>query len=233
MPKSNNMLVNNHFRKQWDWRVKTWFDQPAKKAARREARLAKAKAIYPRPLKALRPLVHATTQRYNAKVRFGRGFTLEELKKAGITTLEARRVGISVDFRRRNKNAETVNANAQRLKLYKSKLIVFPSKVAKKQKPGKDGKVREVKPKAGVASAEEQANAVQQTTSFPFKVVTPRDKARKISDKEKSDSAYLTLRKERGKANKVGDAIRKARAAEAGPTKGKATKKDAEDAGDD
>jgi len=37
--------------------------------------------VYPRPVAGpLRPVVHSQTQRYNTKIRAGRGFTLDELK---------------------------------------------------------------------------------------------------------------------------------------------------------
>ncbi len=80
MVKHNNVVPNNHFRKDWQRFVKTWFDQPAKASARRAARLAKAKRVYPRPVNALRPVVRAPTVKYNTKIRAGRGFTLEELR---------------------------------------------------------------------------------------------------------------------------------------------------------
>jgi len=57
--------------------------RPAGCAARlaAAARVAKAKAVFPRPTAgALRPAVHSMTQRYNTKIRAGRGFTLAELK---------------------------------------------------------------------------------------------------------------------------------------------------------
>ncbi|KAJ1540646.1 60S ribosomal protein L13, partial [Cladochytrium tenue] len=79
--KHNNQLPNNHFRKHWQRRVKTWFDQPGRKKRRREHRLAKALAIAPRPIDGpLRPAVRAPTVRYNHKLRAGRGFSLDELK---------------------------------------------------------------------------------------------------------------------------------------------------------
>ena len=62
--KHNNVLPNAHFKKDWDKRVKTWFDQAGQKRRRR----------------LLRPVVHCTTQKYNMKTRMGRGFTLKELK---------------------------------------------------------------------------------------------------------------------------------------------------------
>jgi len=127
MVKHNNQVPNGHFHKDWARHVKTWFDQPARKKRRRQARLTKAKRIAPRPVGgALRPLVHAPTNRYNRKIRLGRGFTLEELKEAGINRHIAPGIGISIDHRRRNKSMNSVKENAQRLKSYKSRLIIFP-----------------------------------------------------------------------------------------------------------
>ena len=79
--KHNNVLPNAHFKKDWDRRVKTWFDQAGKKRRRRLLRKEKAAAIAPRPAGGLlRPVVHCTTQKYNMKTRLGRGFSLQELK---------------------------------------------------------------------------------------------------------------------------------------------------------
>ena len=47
---------------------------------------------------------------------------------AGIHKKVARTIGISVDPRRRNKCTESLQANVQRLKEYRSKLILFPRK---------------------------------------------------------------------------------------------------------
>jgi len=209
MVKHNNQLVKNHFRKDWEGSKfpRTWFNQPARKERRRRKRHLKAAAVYPRPVAGLlRPLVQSQTLKYNTKQRFGRGFTLQELKAAGVRHHEARGIGISVDFRRANRSVETLTANVQRLKLYKSKLLVFPRKAGK--------------PKKGDSSAEDLSKVEQQTEAFPFKVVTRRDKSRVITDKEKSDSAFRTVRKITGKINKQGDAIRKKRAAEAGTAGG-------------
>lgn len=43
----------------------------------------------------------------------------------------AKTIGIAVDHRRRNKSVESLQLNAQRLKLYKSKLILFPLNAGK------------------------------------------------------------------------------------------------------
>jgi len=208
MVKYNQALVNPHYHKQWDKkmlrsRVKTWHDQPAKKASRRTARSEKATAIYPRPVSgSLRPLVRAMSQKYNSRVRFGRGFTLDEIKKAGLSTQFARTIGIAVDYRRRNSNQETLQANVQRLKLYKSKLVLFPRKAGH--------------PKKGDASGEELKHVVQQTRAFPHKIINPKDKARPVDAKAQKESAYMALRKARGAANKIGWPQVEARYVEAG-----------------
>lgn len=127
MPAHNNVLPNAHFHKRWMDRVKTWFNQPARKHRRRQARAAKAEKVAPRPTGGLlRPVVRAPTVRYNMKQRKGRGFTLEELKEAGIPKLVARSVGIAVDHRRKNHSVESLQENVQRLKTYHSKLVIFP-----------------------------------------------------------------------------------------------------------
>lgn len=50
---------------------------------------------------------------------------------AGISRKVAPTIGIAVDHRRKNRSAESLQANVQRLKEYKSKLIVFPRKASK------------------------------------------------------------------------------------------------------
>jgi len=137
MVKHNNIIPNQHFHKKWaggtngmkrgPLHVVTWFDQPAKKKSRRLKRAAKAAKLAPRPTGGLlRPVVHCPTQKYNMKTRLGRGFSTEELKEAGIPVKYARSIGIAVDLRRVNKSTESLQANVQRLKAYKEKLIVFP-----------------------------------------------------------------------------------------------------------
>jgi large subunit ribosomal protein L13e len=67
------------------------------------------------------------------KIREGRGFSFEELKKAGFEIKKAQKLGIAVDHRRRNTNEESLEMNVQRLKEYQSKLIVFPRKTRGKK----------------------------------------------------------------------------------------------------
>ena len=48
--------------------------------------------------------------------------------------LQAKTIGICVDHRRRNKSVESLQINAQRLKEYQSKLVLFPIKASKPRK---------------------------------------------------------------------------------------------------
>ena len=148
MVKHNNVIPNQHFHKHWQERVRVTLDQPMRKKRRRLARQAKAERVAPAPVSGLlRPAVRCPTQRYNTKLRLGKGFTLEELKEVGISAKKARTIGIAVDFRRRNKSVESFQLNVARLKAYMARLVVFPRKA---------GKV-----KNGDASAEETASATQ------------------------------------------------------------------------
>ncbi|XP_030367018.1 60S ribosomal protein L13-like [Strigops habroptila] len=126
-PSRNGMILKPHFHKDWQRRVATWFNQPARKIRRRKARQVKARRITPHPVAGpIRPIVRCPTIKYHKKVRAGRGFSLEELKLAGINKKFARTIGISVDPRRCNKSTESLQANVQRLREYHSKLILFP-----------------------------------------------------------------------------------------------------------
>ncbi|KAJ8916741.1 hypothetical protein NQ315_013947 [Exocentrus adspersus] len=192
-PKGNNMIPNGHFHKDWQRFVKTWFNQPARKFRRRQNRIKKARSIAPRPAAGpLRPIVRCPSIRYHTKVRAGRGFTLQELKAAGLNPRFARTVGIAVDSRRRNKSVELIQLNTQRLKEYKSKLILFPIHNKKKLR-------------AGEATEEERKVATQLTSEvLPIRQPPIRTKARVPTEDEKKFNAYITLRKARADARLVG-----------------------------
>lgn len=125
-------------RKHWNkWHyvgVRCYFNQKGHKKVRLQKRAAKAAALSPRPIDKLRPVVLGQTRRYAAKLRIGRGFSLAELKEAGLSAAFAQTVGIAVDHRRHNKNAETMAANVKRLSDYKAKLILFPKRDGKFKK---------------------------------------------------------------------------------------------------
>jgi len=199
MVKHNNLVPNVHLHKDWKNRVKTWFNQPGRKQTRRRKRSEKAAAIFPRPLQKLRPIVQCPTVRYNAKSRLGRGFTLAELKAAGLSRVYAQTVGISVDHRRVNRSEESLARNVARLNEYKNKLVVFPRNAKK--------------PKATDASAEEIAAATQQRgVLMPIKAKRARAETRAITEEEKKRSAFQTLRVARSNRRLAG--IRKKKAEE-------------------
>uniref|UniRef100_A0A0N5AHU7 Large ribosomal subunit protein eL13 n=1 Tax=Syphacia muris TaxID=451379 RepID=A0A0N5AHU7_9BILA len=184
-PKGNNVIPNAHFHKDWQSRIKTWFNQPARKQRRRQKRLAKALKIAPRPAAGLlRPVIRCPTIRYNKKLRLGRGFTIEELKAVGIGKRVARTIGISVDHRRRNRSRESLEQNVRRLKEYKSKLILFPRKLSK--------------PARGDSSPEELKLATQlRGDILPVRQASKRLKARPITEDEKKFEVYRHLRRVR------------------------------------
>jgi len=199
MPKHNNAIPNAHFHKDWQLNVKTWFEQPARKLRRRKARLLKAKKNFPRPVDgALRPVVHAPTIKYNRKLRVGRGFSIDELKEAKIDKHFARTIGIAVDHRRRNKSEKSLRENVQRLKLYKSKLVLFPrhKKTPKKQDS----------PAEALTAVAQLKGAVLPLHRTPIKL-----QHRKITDEERKSkkSVFAALQKARADARYAG--IRKKR----------------------
>mmetsp|Transcript_22714 Transcript_22714/g.35554 ORF Transcript_22714/g.35554 Transcript_22714/m.35554 type:complete len:222 (+) Transcript_22714:806-1471(+) len=200
MPNFRLQIPNNHFHKHWHdsaahkGRIVTWHNQAARKHRRREARLAKAQNAFPRPVNGLlRPVVHCQTIRYNAKKRAGKGFTLEELKEAGVTKHEARTVGISVDFRRKNRSEGSKRENVERLKAYKLNLIVFPKKSNAKKAGPLDSSKDEL------SKAEQYIGAVMPIVKEKA-AITPY----KITQADKDKKVFYTLRVARSDAKLVG-----------------------------
>jgi large subunit ribosomal protein L13e len=190
MVRHNNELVSVHLRKDWEHFVRAWFNQPARKRRRYQTRINKSAAISPRPLQLLRPIVHKPTQRYSSQVKEGKGFTLEELKRAKLSPVYAKRVGIAVDHRRVNKSTESLQTNVNRLLAYKAKLVVSPK---------------------------EKGTLTQNKTKGVIRVPTLarrlREKAAPVSDELKKFAAYRAVRIER--TNQKWDGIRQKRVRDA------------------
>ena len=186
MVKHNNVIVNVHLRKHWERiGVKTHFNQAAQKAKRHQIRKAKAARVFPRPANTLRPIVSQTTRKYAGKVRLGRGFTLQELKAAGVTARNAKTIGISVDHRRTTTSQEQLDLNVQRLKAYTSKLVLFPR--------------RENKPKKGFL-ADSTTDKLKAAHTQPAGVTMPIEKKAaavefvKITAEDEKRKAFHSLR---------------------------------------
>lgn len=132
-------------------------------------------------------------------VRLGRGFTAEELKEAGIPLKIASTIGISVDVRRKNRSIDSMQDNVQRLKEYKSKLLVFPKNPKK--------------PQAGEATKDDLSMVTQYTGKLmPIVKEFPVVEVRAITAEDKKSHAYRSLRIERTNAKL--DGKRKKRAAD-------------------
>ncbi|KAI4921873.1 hypothetical protein J4E90_000301 [Alternaria incomplexa] len=202
--KHNQQIQKNHFHKDWQRYVRCHFDQPGKKKSRRNARVAKAAKVAPRPVDKLRPVVRCPTIKYNRRVRPGRGFSLVELKAAGIPRKFARTIGISVDPRRQNLSEEGLKANVERLQEYRKRLILFPRRNGK-TKSG-DASAEDVK------AAKSADNLVQSTAvALPIKNVVQFEEG-PIGNYEATENAYRKLRDARSEARLVGVREKRAKA---------------------
>eukprot|EP01059_Diplonema_ambulator_P017892 TRINITY_DN2_c0_g1_i1.p1 TRINITY_DN2_c0_g1~~TRINITY_DN2_c0_g1_i1.p1 ORF type:complete len:221 (+),score=87.10 TRINITY_DN2_c0_g1_i1:77-739(+) len=212
MPKHNNAVPRNHFRKHWNpessqkGHIKTFFQQALQKKARRVRRQQKAAKAFPRPTDALRPVVQACTQRYNMKSRAGRGFTLTELKAAGLCAKYARTVGISVDHRRKNHSEESLAKNTQRLKEYLSKLVLYPLQ----------GKKKATKGPVAEATGDALKNVVQAKTPLAegLKVVAKAEEPRDLTKEEQTRHIYNFLRAQKRNEKFVGIRLARKKRAE-------------------
>ncbi|GEQ67678.1 hypothetical protein JCM33374_g1343 [Metschnikowia sp. JCM 33374] len=191
----NQPLLKNHFRKHWQERVKVHFDQAGKKIARRQSRLEKAAKVAPAPVDALRPIVRCPTIKYNRKVRAGRGFSLAEIKAAGLTAKYARTVGIAVDHRRQNKSQENFDVNVERLNEYKSKLVIFDKK----------SKAEGEQVKAAVAFPIKQAST--ETTTAAVEV--PEQTAYTTLRQARNEKKYWGIREKRAREKAEAEADKK------------------------
>ena len=184
------MLPKVHLGKDWQEKDKTWFNQPGRKHRRQIKRAAKAAKIAPNPTHTLKPIVRGQTNKYNNKIRLGRGFTKEELKKAGILSLNyARSIGIAVDHRRKDTSNEAQTANVNRIKEYLAKMILYPRKKADKKAIVKE-------------ATEEQLKAPEAKEQNTCKCVVPLPKEEvgytfaPITKEMKSANVYKTQRTE-------------------------------------
>lgn len=140
-------------------------------------------------------------------MRLGRGFSHAELHKVGLTPAYARTVGISVDHRRTSSSEEQLQLNVARLAEYKSKLILFPR--------------RDNKPKKGLiadatAEALKKVAASHQVTGTVMPLAKPAAKVEyaAITEADKKDRIYHTLRTVRTNTRYKGRRDKKAKEAE-------------------
>ncbi len=207
MVKGNDAIPHVHQRKHFQTSSSqkgnfvTRLDQPKRKESRRRARIAKAKSIFPRPLRNLRPAVNCPTVRYNAKKRLGRGFSIDELAAAGVNPRYAATIGIRVDNRRKNLSEEGLKLNTQRLKTYLSKLVLFPINYKKVRA----GEATEAEQKLGVQDRSRRGQTVQD----PAKIRVAAEAPRVLTAEEKKKKAYRFLKKNISAVRFLGARIRR------------------------
>ncbi|XP_020596967.1 60S ribosomal protein L13-1-like [Phalaenopsis equestris] len=110
-------------------------------------------------------------------------------------------IGIAVDRRRKNRSLEGLQANAQRLKTYKAKLVVFPLRARKFK---------------AVDSAPEELDTATQVKASALPIVHRRPSVEllKVTEEMKAFRAHEKLRVERMNARQVGARLKKAAEAE-------------------
>lgn len=109
------------------------------------------------------------------------------MQAAGIGKKEALGIGIAVDHRRKNRTEEAFRQNVERLKLYKSKLVLFPRNPTSKRI------------KKGDATADER-KAVEQVFTrhvLPLPTAERRVPARAITKEERERTVTAIIRKTR------------------------------------
>ena len=131
------------------------------------------------------------------------GFTLAEIKAAGIGAKFARSIGIAVDHRRRNRNQESFELNKARLQNYINKLVLFP----------RDEKNPVTKAKKGILNDTPKENQ-KVDNSVKVNVLPPLIKRVKAVgqlqlDQLRKGNAYKTLRQEWANQRNEGKRLKK------------------------
>jgi large subunit ribosomal protein L13e len=184
--KHNNVLPNVHLRKDWKSYTRVKFNQAKQKTKRY---LLRKQGLTSKQL--LRPLIICPTNKYNIKSRIGKGFSLLELKKSGITKKQALSLGISIDHRRRNLSNNQLLININRLINYKESMIINPksndSKVVSKIYTSPSNTL--VNPTHEIVSSIDKSSFIKSDSSA---FMTLR--------KAKSDLRYKSIREIRAKA---------------------------------
>ena len=192
MVRHNNMLHNVHLKFDWQNKVKTWYNQPGRKHRRRVLRQKKADLLNPNPTHKLRPIVRGQTNKYNTKIKLGKGFTEKELKEAGIRGLSyARSLGIAVDLRRKDTSKETLGLNSGRIKDYISRMILYPRNA---KKPAKKPQVPEATADKLNSPEAKVQNKIKGVIELPKKEIGYNFAP--ITDEMKKQNVYQTQRKE-------------------------------------
>jgi large subunit ribosomal protein L13e len=158
---------------------------------------------------------------------------MSEIKLAGIPKKQAKGLGIVIDKRRRSKSEEGQKINVDRLKEYRSRLVVFPKKQGVPKSGdaqvgshlplhfgalvgGKDatrmrkGENRTARGKTDIQGEDLTAHITRALPTLP--VVYEAEKPRAITSEEKETQAFRTLREARAEARNEGQKKKRAAA---------------------
>lgn len=137
------------------------------------------------------------------KTRRGKGFTLLEVKRAGIVNKAyARTIGIAVDHRRSNHSEESLELNVALLKTYLSKLVLYPRN-PQKHAPG-DASVEEIKTVTTQAKTSKDVTAYMQNPRRVGADLMKPEPPRVMTAEEKKRQVFMFLRKQNRDMKSVG-----------------------------
>ena len=134
------------------------------------------------------------------------GFTLAEIKAAGLGQQFARSIGIAVDHRRKNKSQESLELNKNRLQNYLNKLVLFPRNEKKPVTKAKHGGLND-------SAKNQEVGEGRNVNTLPPLIKRVRSVSSTDLDRLRKGNAFRTYRQEWCNQRNEGKRARKAREA--------------------
>ena len=134
------------------------------------------------------------------------GFTLAEIKAAGLGQQFARSIGIAVDHRRKNKSQESLELNKNRLQNYLNKLVLFPRNEKKPVTKAKHGILND-------SAKNQEVGEGRNVNTLPPLIKRVRSVSSTDLDRLRKGNAFRTYRQEWCNQRNEGKRARKAREA--------------------
>ena len=137
---------------------------------------------------------------------FNVGFTLAEIKAAGLGQQFARSIGIAVDHRRKNRCQESLELNKNRLQNYLNKLVLFPRNEKKPVTKAKNGIVND-------SAKDQKVGESANLNSLPPLIRRVRSVSSAELERLRKGNAYKSLKQEWCNQRNEGKRAKKAREA--------------------
>jgi large subunit ribosomal protein L13e len=137
------------------------------------------------------------------------GFTLAEIKAAGLGVAFAQSIGIAVDHRRKNRSQESLDLNRSRLQAYVGKLVLYPRHANKLVTKANGGVLNDTANDAQKVTDKPQAN------NLPALIRRVKTLSTGEVAKLKKDKVFRILRQEWSNQRNNGRRLAKAANAEA------------------